>query len=88
MKATIEFEDSLYRRLKVEAARRGRTIRDMVEEGVRHVLGHPSPRPSEEPEEEPEWFGALHGYAHNAADDHDLEAVRRSIAKGRADTPE
>ena len=41
-KATIEFEDLLYRRLKVEAARRGRTVRDLVAEGLRHVLDAPA----------------------------------------------
>ena len=38
MKATIDFDDALYRRLKVEAARRGRTVRELVAEGVRYVL--------------------------------------------------
>lgn len=38
MKATIDFDDALYRRLKIEAARRGRTIRELVADGVRHVL--------------------------------------------------
>lgn len=34
MKATIDFDGQLYRRLKVEAARRGRTVRELVAEGV------------------------------------------------------
>lgn len=38
MKATIEFDDRLYRRLKIEAASRNKKIREMVEEGVRMVL--------------------------------------------------
>ncbi|GJG86284.1 hypothetical protein tb265_14650 [Gemmatimonadetes bacterium T265] len=41
MKATIDFDDALYRRLKIEAARRGRTIRDLVADGVRQVLNAP-----------------------------------------------
>ena len=41
MKATIEFDEALYRRLKVEAAKRGRTVRELVAEGVRHVLDSP-----------------------------------------------
>ncbi len=45
MKATIDFDDALYRRLKIEAARRGRTIRDLVADGVRQVLDTP-PQPS------------------------------------------
>lgn len=82
MKATIDFDDAMYRRLKVEAARRGRTIRDLVAEGVRHVLGLPVPPP--EPEGEPgDWFASLRPYARNARGKHDLAAMRDSIARGR-----
>lgn len=38
MKATIEFEDDLYRRLKATAALRGMKVRELVNEGVRMVL--------------------------------------------------
>jgi hypothetical protein len=38
MKTTIELPDDLYRRAKAEAALRGRKLKDMVEEGLRHVL--------------------------------------------------
>jgi hypothetical protein len=38
MKATIEFEDELYRRLKATAALRGKKVRELVNEGVRLVL--------------------------------------------------
>jgi len=38
MKATIEFDDELYRELKTTAAVRGRKIDDLVAEGVRMVL--------------------------------------------------
>ena len=41
MKATIEFDDNLYRQLKVAAALRGKKIRELVEEGVRTVLSGP-----------------------------------------------
>ena len=41
MKTTIEFDDDLYRQLKVTAARRGRKVRELVEEGVRMVLQSP-----------------------------------------------
>jgi hypothetical protein len=84
MKATIDFDERLYRRLKVEAARQGRTIRDLVDEGVRRVLGLPV-----DPEAEPQaaaddWFGSLSKYAANAGGEHDLAAIRRSIARGRS----
>jgi hypothetical protein len=42
MKATIEFDDALYRQLKATAALRGKKVRELVEEGVRMVL-HGSP---------------------------------------------
>ena len=85
MKATIEFDDALYRRLRVEAARRGRTVRDLVAEGVRHVLDTPA-APSTATEAaawRPTWFASLGQYA-AAVDDHSMSAVKRSIARGRA----
>lgn len=87
MKATIDFDDALYRRLKIEAARRGRTVRDLVTEGVRHVLDtppHDAPvdaAPTQDADDPP-WFGALREYARNATD-HSLEAMRASVARGR-----
>lgn len=41
MKTTIEVSDELYRRVKAEAALRGRKLRDLVEEGLRLVLKTP-----------------------------------------------
>lgn len=82
MKATIDFDDALYRRLKVEAARRGRTIKDLVDEGVRRVL---NTRVAEDipGHESVEWFGALRAYAVNAGGKHDMESARASVAKRR-----
>ena len=66
MKATIEFDDALYRRLKIEAAKRGRTVREMVAEGVQQVLDAP---PSVSADHgaaagtwQPAWFGSLARY--------------------------
>ena len=39
MKTTIDVPDDLYRRAKAEAALRGRRVKDLVEEGLRLVLG-------------------------------------------------
>jgi len=39
MKTTVELPDELYRRAKAEAALRGRKLKDLVEEGLRLVLG-------------------------------------------------
>ncbi len=83
MKATIDFEETLYRRLKIEAARRGGTIRELVEEGVRYVLNLPPAATSDQPGTSPEWFAALSGYAIKARGRHDLPAIRRSIARKR-----
>jgi hypothetical protein len=84
MKATIDFDSRLYRRLKVEAARRGRTIRDLVQEGVRLVLGMPERGTREvRAPDEAGWYGNLRPYAANARGKHDMAAIRRSIARKR-----
>ncbi|MFN8581400.1 MAG: hypothetical protein U0163_10540 [Gemmatimonadaceae bacterium] len=84
MKATIDFDEALYRRLKVEAARRGRSIRDLVADGVRYVLSSPSsPVAPQETGAAAEWVGSLRAYAKNAVGKHDLASMRRNIAKGR-----
>jgi len=88
MKATIDFDDQLYRRLKVEAARRGRTVRELVAEGVRYVLDGERPEPPAAGEAgvaaewRPTWIGVLRPWAANVAD-HSLNAIRESIARGR-----
>ncbi len=41
MKTTIELSDELYRKVKAEAALRGRKLKDLVEEGLRLVLETP-----------------------------------------------
>jgi hypothetical protein len=45
MKATVEIPDDLYRRAKAEAARRGRTLQDLIEEALRLVLHAPGKPP-------------------------------------------
>lgn len=89
MKATIEFDDLLYRRLKVEAARRGRTVRELVAEGVRYVLDGDSAQTRQTEvtpsgEWRPAWFGQLRAFAAPVTD-HSMEAVRESIARSRAE---
>lgn len=89
MKATIEFDDQLYRRLKVEAARRGRTVKDLVADGVRQVLAAPSPPMAGEAHgnaaatRQPAWFGMLERQT-AAITDHSMAAVRASVARGRS----
>jgi len=41
VKATIEFDDELYRRLKATAALRGSKVKELVAEGVRMVISRP-----------------------------------------------
>ena len=38
MKTTVELSDELYRRVKADAALRGRKVKDLVEEGMRLLL--------------------------------------------------
>ncbi len=38
MKTTVEVPDELFRRVKAEAALRGRPMKDLIEEGLRLVL--------------------------------------------------
>jgi hypothetical protein len=85
MKATIEFDDKLYRRLKAEAALQGQTVKELVTEGVRRVLDEPPREPvaHEDSAGAEAWFGALRAYAGKARGTHSLQAVRESIARGR-----
>jgi hypothetical protein len=46
MRTTVDLPDELYRRTKAEAALRGRKFKDLVEEGLRQVLGTPEPETS------------------------------------------
>ena len=78
MKATIDCDEALYRRLKIEAARRGRTVRDLVADGVRAVLDAP-PVAVAEPATT-DWFGRLGAYAQEA-DTHDLASMRASMVR-------
>ena len=86
MKATVEFDDALYRHLKVQAALRGRSVKDLVAEGVRQVLAQPPDKKPRAPaaSRHPEWFGMLRQYAGNAGGRHDLAAIRGSIVRGRS----
>ena len=82
MKATIDLDDALYRRLKVEAARRGRTVRELVADGIRAVLDAPAPVEASSVSEPPSWYGTLSTYG-KKVEDHSVEAIRSSIARER-----
>ena len=88
MKATIDFDDQLYRQLKIEAARRGRTIRELIAEGVRRVLDSPLGDENQERDAKagtwnPSWLGSLSRYGQSVGD-HDMSAVRESVVNARA----
>lgn len=43
MKTTVEMPEELYRRVKAEAALRGRRMKDLIQEGLHRVLDEPQP---------------------------------------------
>lgn len=45
MKTTLVIDDGVFRRLKMEAAREGRTISELVEAALRRMLEAPPPEP-------------------------------------------
>ena len=44
MKTTLNIDDGVMQRLREEAARQGRTLSELVEAGLRHVLAARAPR--------------------------------------------
>lgn len=89
MKATIDFDPHLYRDLKIEAARSGTTIRELLDQAARLILRQrtqsESPaeqQPSGPPPDMP-WFGILRDKIRSMPATHDLDAMRASVARGR-----
>ena len=88
MKATMEIPDELYRRVKAKSALDGRPVREVVTQLFRGWLGDAAGAPADSPvpgpaQPAPAWFGAARKYARRVKR-HDLNAVRRSIERGRA----
>lgn len=84
MKITVDLDDTLYRNLKVQAARHGRTVRELVADGIRYVLAAPTSGPAAGTTEKAiAWIGSLREYAPNAKGKHDLASIRASVAKAR-----
>ena len=84
MKITVDLDETLYRNLKVEAARNGRTVRELVAEGVQYILATPGRAAAPPaPERAAAWIGSLRRYAPNAKGKHDLASIRASVAKAR-----
>lgn len=92
MKTTLDIPDQVYRRVKAKCALEGLAVREVAvglfsawvdeAEGAAKTavpeLGTIDGQPV------PVWFGALRKYAQNARGRFDMDAVRRSIARGRA----
>jgi hypothetical protein len=90
MKATIDIPDDLYRRVKAKSALEGRPVREVTVQLFRSWVGETQRAPGTERatrgggKTRPPWFGSLRRYARNARGRHDMQAVRESIARGRA----
>jgi hypothetical protein len=87
MRTTIDLDDALYGRLKMEAARRGRTVPELVAEGIANVLNSPtnaarSDEPSHSAGWRPAWFGTLGRYT-RVTSDHSMAVVREGVARKR-----
>lgn len=55
MKTTLNIDDQVMQRLREEAARQGRTMSELVEAGLRHVLADRARRPRGGLPELPRW---------------------------------
>ncbi len=55
MKTTLNIDDSVMQRLREEAARRGKTMSELVEAGLRRVLDEPEQNAGEVREPLPQW---------------------------------
>ena len=53
MKTTVNIDDTVMKRLKEEAARRGTTMSALIEAGLRIVLSEPSSSEANSPERRP-----------------------------------
>jgi len=68
MRTTVDIPDELFRRAKVEAAQHGRTLKDLVEEGLRLVLEKDQPK-TPAPEKKTERPKPRPGSLHEALQD-------------------
>ncbi len=87
MKATFQIPDELYREVKARVALEGRSVREVVISLFESWLGRDTKTP-EEPRDPNKWRSfqpPLRKLAKNV-DDHDMEAIRESIA-ARSDEP-
>jgi hypothetical protein len=69
MRTTVDIPDELFRRAKVEAALQGRTLKDLVEEGLRLVIEKKLPETPPEAEKTTEGLKPRPGSLHEAMQD-------------------
>lgn len=94
MKATIDIPDDIYRQVKAKSALQGLAVREVAIALFQAWVEQSDVSPTESATNQtgsastpaPQWFGSLRKYAHNAQGKYDMEAVRKSIAQGRAKT--
>ncbi|MEI6212348.1 MAG: hypothetical protein WCR06_12060 [bacterium] len=89
MKATIDIPDELYRRVKAKSALQGLAVREVATTLFYSWVEDNAARKNAQTAEQagnrsaPAWFGAAHKYARRV-NRHDMESIRTSIARGRA----
>jgi hypothetical protein len=59
MRTTVDLSEDLYRRVKAEAALRGRKLKDLVEEALRQLLAASEPERVKERELEPSFHDLM-----------------------------
>ena len=89
MKATVDIPVDLYRQVKAKSALQGRRVREVTVELFRQWISATDRGAAgasiESGDRPPPWFGALRRYAANARGRHDMDSIRESVAKGRAE---
>jgi hypothetical protein len=92
MKVTVEVPDDIYRQVKAKSAMEGWSVREVATTLFRAWVapsgpgsaGKGSQAAGERGSADPPWFGALRPYARRAKGQYGMDAIRRSIARGRA----
>lgn len=91
MKVTVDVPDDGYRQVKAKSALEGWSVREVATTLFRTWVASTGPDAlavapeSDKPEpQDPPWFGSLRRYVGNAKGRHDMDSIRRSIARGRA----
>ncbi len=68
MRTTVDLSDELYRRVKAEAAMRGRKFKDLVDEALRQLLASSAPEKGRKPASEPSFHDLMRDCCGTVAD--------------------